>query len=60
MSKIKLRVSGQFQSVKTASYFADIRTYTETCYRHGVNVYDALVRLTSGNPYTLKELKGEA
>ena len=60
LSKIKLRVSGQFQSVKTASYFADIRTYTETCYRHGVNVYDALVRLTSGNPYTLKELKGEA
>ena len=60
LQKIKLKVSGQFQSVETANYFADIRTYTETCYRNGINVYDALVRLTSGNPYTLKELKGEA
>lgn len=57
--KVKLKVSGQYLSIKTAGYFADIRTYTETCYRHGINTFDALVRLTSGNPYTLKELKGE-
>ena len=58
--KVKLKVSGQFQSVETASYFADIRTYTETCYRNGIDTFEALVRLTSGNPYTLKEVLGEA
>lgn len=58
--KVKQKVSGQFQSVETAGFFADIRTYTETCYRNGIDTYQALVRLTSGNPFTLKEVLGEA
>lgn len=57
--KIKQKVSGQFMSVKTAGYFADIRTYIETCYRNGINRFAAMVRLTSGNPYTVKELLGK-
>ena len=57
--KVKLKVSGQFQSIETAGFFADIRTYTETCYRNGVNAFEALARLTSGNPFSLNELLGE-
>ena len=58
--KTKLKVSGQYQSVESAEYFADIRTYLETCLRNGVNEVTALQRLTSGNPYTLNELLGGA
>ena len=58
--KTKLKVSGQYQSVESARYFADIRTYLETCLRNGVNEVTALQRLTSGNPYTLDELLGGA
>lgn len=55
-SKVKQKVSGQFLSVKTAEYFANIRTYLETCSRNDINTFDALFRLTSGNPYTLSEV----
>ena len=58
--KVKLKVSGQYQSVDTAGYFADIRTYIETCYRNGIDTFAALVRLTSGNPYSVTELLGQA
>ena len=59
-AKTKQKVSGQFVSQKYSEYFADIRTYIETCYRNGVNCFRALSRLTAGNPYTLEELSGEA
>ena len=54
--KTKSKVSGQFWSVKTAKYFADIRTYIECCYRNGINPFEALTRLMSGTPYTLAEV----
>ena len=53
-------VSGQFLSEAYAKYFANIRTYIETCVRNGVNESQALLRLTQNNPYTLKELFGSA
>ena len=52
--------SGQFVSQKYSEYFADIRTYIETCYRNGINWFKALRRLTASNPYTLAEVLGEA
>ena len=58
--KTKDKVSGQFQSIEYASYFAAIRTYLETCARNGVNEFTALLRLTQGQPYTISELIGEA
>ena len=58
--KTKDKVSGQFQSIEYASYFADIRTYLETCARNGVGEFAALIRLTSGEPYTVAELLGGA
>ena len=54
--KCKDKISGQFQSIEFAKYFANIRTYIETCSRHGVNELQALLRLTQNNPYSLQEL----
>lgn len=54
--KCKDKISGQFQNVEHARYFANIRTYIETCARNGVNEFQAILRLTQNNPYTLQEL----
>jgi hypothetical protein len=54
--KCKDKISGQFLSVDYAKYFANIRTYIETCARNGVNVFQALLRLTQNIPYSLQEL----
>lgn len=54
--KTHSKVSGQFASSKTAGFFADIRTYLETCARNGINEFQALLRLTHGNPYSVQEL----
>lgn len=56
--KSKLKISGQFSSVKTAEYYADIRTYVDTCRRNGINEMEALIRLCEGNPYTVQEIFG--
>ena len=48
-------MSGQFLSESYAQYFANILTYIETCVRNGVNEFQALLRLTQNNPYTLQE-----
>ena len=58
--KSKQKVSGQFWSVESASWYATIKTYIETCNRNNVNIYNALIMLSLGRPYTLKEiLSGE-
>lgn len=54
--KTKMRVSGQFASTKTANNYARIRSYIETCRRNGINEIEALIRLCSGNPYTVDEI----
>lgn len=59
-AKSKQKASGQFWSVESASWYANIRTYIETCNRNNVNIYNALVMLCLGRPYSLKEiLSGE-
>ncbi len=55
--KTKMKVSGQFANLQNAEYFARIKTYIETCKRHGINPHKALVRLIDDNPYSLAELK---
>ncbi len=54
--KSKMKISGQFQNINNAEYYATIRSYIETCYRNGVNGHEALVRLINDNPYTLDEI----
>ena len=59
--KSKMKASGQFENIENAKYYAIIRTYIETCNRNDVNIYNALVMLAIGKPYTLKEiLNGKA
>lgn len=54
--KSKMKIAGQFQNIMNAEYYAIIRSYIETCYRNNINGHDALVKLMSGNPYTLDEI----
>ena len=54
--KSKMKVSGQFQNVTNAEYYAIIRSYIETCYRNDVNGHEALIRLINDNPYSLEEI----
>ena len=58
-SKTKLKVSGQFKNIDRAKDFAIIKSYIETCYRNSINPFEALFRLSIGNPYTLDEILGE-
>ncbi len=59
-AKSKQKASGQFWSEESAGWYATIRTYIETCNRNNVNIYNALMMLCLGEPYTLKEiLSGE-
>ncbi len=55
--KTKMKVSGQFQNITNAEYYANIRSYLETCRLYDKNEYDCLSRLVNGNPYTFAELR---
>lgn len=55
-AKSKQKASGQFWNVESASWYATIKTYIETCNKNNVNIYNALVMLCLGKPYTLKEI----
>ena len=55
-AKSKMKPAGQFWNEDSASYYATIRTYIETCTRNEVNVYNALLMLCIGKPYSLKEI----
>lgn len=55
-AKSKMKIAGQFQNEKTAKYYANIKTYIETCYRNNINPTDALIRLMDDNPYTVEEI----
>jgi len=54
--KSKMKVSGQFQNIENAEYYANIRSYIETCHRNGINEMDALQRLMENKPYTVDEI----
>ena len=55
-AKTKMKVSGQFQNLKNAEYYANIRTYIETCYRNGINPTDALIALMDDKPYKVSDI----
>ena len=56
MIKTKMKISLNFKNLEQARYFANIRSYTETCGNFGINKPLALKRVFEGNPYTVKEL----
>lgn len=58
-AKSKMKASGQFLNISSACNYATIKTYIETCNRNGVNIYNALLMLNLGKPYTLEEILQE-
>ena len=55
-AKSKMKISGQFQNITNAEYYALIRSYIETCHRNGVNEHEAMERLIDDTPYSLEEI----
>ena len=56
-----MKASGQFLNIESTCNYATTKTYIETCNRNNVNIYNALLMLSLGNPYTLEEiLSGKA
>ena len=56
MIKSKMKISMQFKTLEQARYFANIRSYIETCGHLGIHKGIALSRLFNGEPYTVQEL----
>jgi len=54
--KTKMKVSGQFQNEKTASYYASIKSYMQTCYQNGINEFNALLLLCLDKPFKLSDI----
>ena len=51
-----MKISGQFQNINYIKYYANIRSYIETCKKNGINIIDACVRLMNNEPYTLDDI----
>lgn len=56
-SKTKMKVSGQFNNMKSAQYFARIKSYIETGHRHGIGSYRLIEAALEGKPYTIEQMK---
>lgn len=56
-SKTKMKISGQFENITSAGYYANIKSYLETGKRHGYLVSDLIVRALKGNYVTIEEMK---
>jgi hypothetical protein len=54
--KSHMKISGQFANVKTARYYAAIKTYVETCRKNGINEMAALSLLCDGKPIRVSEI----
>lgn len=51
-----MKISGQFQTEKTADNYAAIMTYIMTCRKNGINEIEALKRLCEDDPLTIGEI----
>ncbi|MFC7279110.1 transposase, partial [Paractinoplanes rhizophilus] len=51
MVKIRQKISGAMRTLTGAEHFCHLRSYLATATKHGINLYDALVQLTSGRPW---------
>ena len=54
--KSHMKISGQYENEQTASYYATVKTYVETCRKNKINEMEALSRLCAGNPFTVEEI----
>ena len=51
MIKLRQKISGCMRTLQGARDFTDIRSYTATAAKHGINLIDALTTLTAGHPW---------
>lgn len=51
MIKVRQKVSGCLRTLDGARTFCAIRSYLATARKHGIHFFDALTRLTSGDPW---------
>jgi transposase len=51
MVKLRQKVSGCMRTLAGAQHFCAIRSYLATAAKHGMNLFDALTRLTAGDPW---------
>jgi transposase len=51
MVKLRQKVSGCLRTLAGAQQFCAIRSYLATAAKHSVNLFDALTRLTAGDPW---------
>ena len=56
-SKTKMKISGQFENITSARYFAKIKSYLETGKRHGYLVNELIGRALTGKYITIEEMK---
>ena len=50
-AKLRQKISGGMRTLTGAQHFAALRSYLATTAKHGVNGLDALIQLTTGNPW---------
>ena len=55
--KTKMKVSGQFNNIKSAEYFARIKSHIETGHRYGIGSYVLIESSLEGKPYTIEQMK---
>ena len=51
MVKVRQKISGAMRTLTGAQHFCHLRSYLATAAKHGINLLDALVQLTSGQPW---------
>lgn len=51
MAKTRQKISGCMRTMTGAEHFCAIRSYTATARKHGINLFNALIRLAQGKPW---------
>jgi transposase len=51
MVKLRQKVSGCMRTLAGAQQFCTIRSYLATAAKHNMNLFNALTRLTAGDPW---------
>lgn len=56
-SKTKMKVSGQFNNLRSAEYYARIKSYIETGHRYGIGSIYLIEQALKDAPLTIEEMK---
>lgn len=56
-SKTKMKVSGQFNNIRSAEYYARIKSYIETGHRYGIGSMYLIKQALNNKPLTIEDMK---